>query len=309
MFLALSDLERIITIILILYSTLQILVIYLLIRSSRKHRQTIFRFFGLSDKNHSFEIVISRLQIKEEGGTVAVGESQVTKGYIGPTINYVEYQMALEVIDLFQPISINRIPNSLQRIAKSFTSMATLKPTIEISPYKHLSEDNLGKNLFLIGDGIYNLYSQHFLKHHPKLVYEFRKNKRGVRAIFEKSGEKREIIGRDVQAGETPSQLALIHRAKIPSKNNRYPKNTVFICAGTGTAATCKSVKFLLDNRVKITNKIKLLKKVKNPQEYEFSILLRFKDMPADVDHKQELDMFESVEVHEFRIDAHKYEW
>lgn len=95
---------------------------------------------------------------------------------------------------------------------------------------------NSEANLILIGNGLYNLYSQFFLTEEPfksSIPFEFKPNAVNDRGLFI---DDIEIPGRP------PRELAVIQRLVGPKGNS------VFICAGVGSRATKASALWLAEN-------------------------------------------------------------
>ncbi|HEX2623022.1 MAG TPA: hypothetical protein VHL11_22835, partial [Phototrophicaceae bacterium] len=66
-----------------------------------RQRRQLLHLFGIKPANSQIVAYLSRLQILP-GGTIAVGDETIRRGYKGPAINYVEYEGALKLRELLQ---------------------------------------------------------------------------------------------------------------------------------------------------------------------------------------------------------------
>ncbi len=256
-----------------------------------RNRQQLFKFFGIKPSIHKVDIYLSRLEIKE-GGTTGVEGEDITVGYYGPAINFVEYQAALQIHDLFHRRILAWLPEGF--IVKPFFAFSKIIPDIRISPHTQPEmkretderDKNGVRNLILIGDGTYNIYSQSYLKNcSPDYVF---KKVNGIRSVIGVQGtfKNKLIEGRKTKKykkGE--KQVAIIQRFLEPIGSKEGHNRTVFLCAGTGSAATCASVRYLIDNWQTIHKAVK-------PTD-TFSILLTL-EMPRDIKHIDDLEGYDN---------------
>jgi hypothetical protein len=223
-------------------------------------RQQLFRFFGINHNTPTIHIYLSRLEVVP-GGTK--GAEPIKIGYIGPTLIRIEYLAGLLVRHLFRSRILALIPKTLKDLLSTIhISLSDIDPIIDVSP-AHVAEGILSENLILIGSGVYNYLSLHYLKQDSSPYY-FGKNTRGERVVK----VRRDVGDLELEGRAFNQELAIIQRI-----NDNKHGTTVFICAGLGSSASYGSVRYLVQNWRKLYRKYGLS---------EFASCLVFENQPPD---------------------------
>jgi len=225
-----------------------------------KERQSLLRFFGVTQKLPRLRIYLSRMEIKP-GGTV--GFEPITKGYSGPSISEIEYEAAMLIRNRLRSSLLGLLPKRIQYwLGQHHITLLTLDPPIDASP--QALGDLALDNRVTLGSNIYNLYSKYYLERQAGYFY-FDKNDNGERVVRIRSEGLSNI---EIPGRSTGKELGIIQRIV----DSEYG-NTVFICAGLGASATYGSARYLVANWKKLYQKYR---------DAEFGICLAFPHQPSD---------------------------
>jgi hypothetical protein len=198
-------------------------------------RQKLFRFFGISSRNPTIRIYLSRLEIKP-GGTSGI--EPISEGYRGPGIARVEYDAALTL----QRQLASRVAGLVPRGVKAWVQLRRpvlfrLEPRIAVSPPR--GEGLAQENMIVLGSSIYNSVSKSYLEHTSShFLFETEGGHRVVRV--RRPGTPDITLRRVAANGSDRQEIGTIQRF-----NDHDHSRTVFICAGTGSTATAGSAEYL----------------------------------------------------------------
>jgi hypothetical protein len=239
-------------------------------------RQRLLRFFGIHGNMPKIHIYVSRLQV-QPGGTK--GAEPLKNGYIGPAIIQIEYLGALLVSRLFRSKFLALIPQGLKDLLSAVhVTLTDVDITIDVSPTL-VTDEVLSENLILVGGGIYNYISLHYLNQ-QNTPYFFSKNEKGERTLKVRSG----IGNIELEGRSSSRELAIIERI-----NDSKRGTSIFICAGLGSSASFGSVRYLVQNWKKLQQ---------HYGQAEFAFCLAFDNQSPD-DHS----VIEPKRVHEAPMD------
>ena len=199
-----------------------------------RERKTLLRFFGVTNELPKVYIYMSCLTL---GDSAAKGFEQTKKGYTGSAIVPTENKAAIDLVNILRTRYYAVLPSGLRNwISSQQLTFLSLNPQVEVSPHSpDLCEPNA--NLILIGSGVYNVVSKHYLEENPGCLSFVTKLDK-TRAV---SVKKESFVGE--LRGRPDAELGVIIR-----RERGTTKGTVIICAGWGTASTQGTVGYLLSH-------------------------------------------------------------
>ncbi|NJM69023.1 MAG: hypothetical protein HC862_01705 [Scytonema sp. RU_4_4] len=235
-----------------------------------KNRRGILRFFGIGNSRPSICVYMSRLTIKS-GGTEAI--EYVERGYSGAAITKLEYDGALLIQNELKSRLLALLPTKVQDwLGEESIELKTIDVPIKLSSLRPIDDGVFRDNLILIGTGIYNSLSHHYLNDYFKkysqrysCYFFHEKDDKGQRVIgINRKGIKNAPIeGRD--KGNEPGFILRIIDVDY--------KISVFICGGLGSSATYGSARYLAKNWKSLQKEF---------QNKEFGIALIFPNQEPD---------------------------
>jgi hypothetical protein len=202
------------------------------------NRQQKLRFFGICRRSPRLTVYLSRLVVESATGVEEKTHGyRVTQGYRGPAVQKLEFDGAIMVRDLLKSGRVPVLPDSIREwLGRLFLPVASMEPTIEVSPPEIHEVDALRQNVISLGSQVYNSL---FCKHNEQSKhFRFEKHD-GVRRVVVTIGEDKLILSRE----QPKRDIGIIERVNDPS----VPR-TVFYCAGLGAGATMGSVRYLVDH-------------------------------------------------------------
>ncbi|HET6211925.1 MAG TPA: hypothetical protein VFE14_03525 [Micromonosporaceae bacterium] len=238
----------------------------------RPGRRRLRRFFGITDRRHStIQVRLSNIYVKPAG---SLSPLSIGHGFIGPAINATEYEYALE---LAEAVKSRPFAGQAYALLEQFGVEAMNRPVAcEISPsidyvdvphhrideHKPVDFDNdqklvgeIGRTLsahrtlVLVGSPVYNVLTHFVLSNcgdQTRIQFVESKSEPGHAASgvevfgFHHTGASESLQRRETQVGDTTMYEEYFALQKITNWNGG--RTTIFVCAGTSTAATAAAL-------------------------------------------------------------------
>jgi hypothetical protein len=200
----------------------------------------MLRFFGLDQKTPEITIYLSRLRIKP-GGTE--GYVKLPRGYVGPAITAVEYQVAVLLRDLLHG-GIILIPRPFQELlGNKFFALKRIDPKIVMSPImsteNEINDEKTPEARIILGSEAYNSMAKHYLTKFDKCDFKLVEIPRDVGEGEEERVFRFRKTGGTVPGRSDGKEVAVLQR--FLDKQGRH----VIICAGLGSVATSGCARYL----------------------------------------------------------------
>ncbi len=215
-------------------------------------RKEILEFYGLTNEKQTLRVYVSNIRVRPQGTQPIDPNEYIEKGYFGSALLRIEHLGVDGICEDLRASVVPLIPYTLPDWLRSrHLGLATVELHEDVSPTE-MDEVSCEDNLLLVGSSVYNIATEHYMKH-ENCEFDFTYTQKPDPTNPKNTIKERtfSVKGKDIPlpGREVGRELAIIQRL-----TDREHENTVVICAGLSAVATYGSLLYLRQHWAELYN-------------------------------------------------------